>query len=95
MDNKYINDENLKRLGKYIAESLFDLSRDTDREDWLEENMRDYAIGELARCVTLQNLYLDREEFEKCAIMKLRIRELSDRLNMKDDFLKDLENDEE
>ena len=94
MDN--IKDENLKRLGKYIAESLFDLSRDTDREDWLEENMRDYTIGELARCVTLQNLYLDREEYEKCALMKIRIIELSDRLNLPiDSSLTDLDKDDE
>ena len=93
MDN--IKDENLKRLGKYIAESLFDLSRDTDREDWIEENMRDYAIGELARCVTLQNLYLDREEYEKCAIMKVRIMELSDKLNLPiDTDLTNFEDDE-
>ena len=96
MDNKYIKDENLKRLGKYIAESLFDLSRDTDREDWLEENMRDYAIGELARCVTLQNLYLDREEYEKCALMKIRIMELSDRLDLPvDPNLTNLDKDDE
>ena len=94
MDN--IKDENLKRLGKYIAESLFDLSRDTDREDWLEENMRDYTIGELARCVTLQNLYLDREEYEKCALMKIRIMELSDRLDLPiDPNLTDLDKDDE
>ena len=94
MDN--IKDENLKRLGKYIAESLFDLSRDTDREDWLEENMRDYAIGELARCVTLQNLYLDREEYEKCALMRIRIMELSDRLDLPvDPNLTDLDKDDE
>ena len=94
MDN--IKDENLKRLGKYIAESLFDLSRDTDREDWIEENMRDYAIGELARCVTLQNLYLDREEYEKCAIMKVRIMELSDKLNLPlDTDLTNLEDEDE
>ncbi len=93
MDN--IKDENLKKLGKYIAESLFDLSRDTDREDWLEENMRDYTIGELARCVTLQNLYLDREEYEKCALMKIRIMELSDRLDLPiDSSLTNLEEDE-
>ena len=94
MDN--IKDENLKKLGKYIAESLFDLSRDTDREDWLEENMRDYTIGELARCVTLQNLYLDREEYEKCALMKIRIMELSDRLDLPiDSSLTDLDKDDE
>ena len=94
MDN--IKDENLKRLGKYIAESLFDLSRNTDREDWIEENMRDYTIGELARCVTLQNLYLDREEYEKCALMKIRIMELSDRLDLPiNPNLTDLDKDDE
>ena len=80
MDN--IKDENLKRLGRFIAESLIDLASETNRENWIEENMRDHMIGELARCVTLQNLYLDREEYEKCALMKIRIMELSERLNI-------------
>ena len=80
MDN--IRNENLKNLGRFIAEALIDIARDTDKEDWIEENMKDHTIGELARCVTLQNLYLDREEFEKCAIMKIRIMELSERLGI-------------
>jgi len=80
MDN--IKDENLRRLGRYIAESLIDFARDTNSEDWIEENMKDHLLGELARCVTLQNLYLDKEEFEKCAIMKIRIMELSEKLNI-------------
>ena len=93
MDN--IKDGNLKRLGKFIAESLMDLAKNTDKEDWIEENMRDHMIGELARCVTLQNLYLDREEFEKCAIMKIRIMELSDRLGLPlDPNLTNLDEDE-
>jgi hypothetical protein len=92
MDN--IKDENLKRLGKYIAEALIDLALETKADDWMETNIRDHSIGELARCVTLQNLYLDKEEYEKCAIMKLRIQELSDRLNIDSSFLKDLEDDE-
>ena len=93
MDN--IKDENLKRLGKFIAEELIRLAKNTDREDWIEENMRDHLVGELARCVTLQNLYLDKEEYEKCAIMKLRIQELTDRLNMNDNFLDELEDEDE
>jgi hypothetical protein len=94
MDN--IKDENLKRLGKFIAEELINLASDTDREDWVEESIRDFNIGELARCVTLQNLYLDREEFEKCAIMKIRIMELSDSLNLPlDTDLTNLEDEDE
>ena len=80
MDN--IRDENLKRLGRYIAEALIDSARQNNSEDWIEENIRDFTIGELARCVTLNNLYLDREEYEKCAIMKLRIQDLTESLNI-------------
>ena len=92
MDN--IKDENLKRLGRFIAEELIDLAKETNSEDWVEENMRDHMIGELARCVTLQNLYLDREEFEKCAIMKLRIQDIKSMLKM-EDLDVNLEDDEE
>ena len=94
MDN--ISDDNLKRLAKFIAEELINLAKDTQQEDWLETNIRDNAVGELARCVTLQNLYLDREEYEKCALMKIRIMELSDRLNLPiDPNLTDLDKDDE
>ena len=94
MDN--IKDENLQRLGKYIAQELINLAKETDSDDWVEENMKDHLIGELARCVTLQNLYLDREEYEKCALMKIRIMELSDRLDLPiDSSLTNLEEDDE
>ena len=93
MDN--IKDENLKRLGKFIAEELINKALETSGNEWIEENMRDHIIGELARCVTLQNLYLDREEYEKCAIMKVRIMELSDKLNLPiDTDLTNFEDDE-
>ena len=93
MDN--IKDANLKRLGKFIAEALIDQALETVGEDWIEKNMRDHSIGELARCVTLQNLYLDREEFEKCAIMKLRIQEIKSILKIDEDLDINLEDDEE
>ena len=92
MDN--IKEENLKRLGRYIAEALIDQASMTEREDWVEANKKDYAIGELARCMTLNNLYLDREEYEKCAIMKLRIQDIKSTLKM-EDFDINLEEDDE
>ena len=93
MDN--IKDENLRRLGKYIAQELIDSARQTSGDDWIEENLRDFTIGELARCVTLNNLYLDREEYEKCAIMKLRIQDLTESLNIQEGFNPNIEDDEE
>ena len=92
MDN--IKDENLKRLGRFIAEELVNLAISMKGEDWLEKNKKDHYIGELARCVTLQNLYLDREEYEKCAIMKLRIQDIKSMLKM-DDLDINLEDEDE
>ena len=94
MDN--IPEDNLKKLAKFIAEELIGLAQETSGEDWTTTNIKDHQIGELARCVTLQNLYLDREEYEKCAIMKIRIMELSDRLGLPlDSSLTDLEDEED
>ena len=38
-----------------------------------EEN----AIGDVARYMTLMNLFQDEEEYEKCAIIKGRMREIN------------------
>ena len=80
MDN--IHDDNLKKLAKFNAEELVNLAKETSGPDWSTTNIKDHQIGELARCVTLQNLYLDREEYEKCALMKIRIMDLSDKLGL-------------
>ena len=48
-----------------IAEQVMDQRLDmTEEED---------AIGDMAKYMTLMNLFEDREEYEKCAICKLKI----------------------
>ena len=41
-----------------------------DRMSYYAEDLNDHAVGELARLMTLMNLYEDREEYEKCAAVK-------------------------
>ena len=94
MDN--IHEDNLKILARFIAEELINLAQETSGDDWTATNIKDHQIGELARCVTLQNLYLDREEYEKCAIMKIRIMDLSDKLGLPiDSSLTNFEDEDE
>ena len=93
MDN--IREENLKTLARFIAEELINLAKETSGDDWTATNIKDHQIGELARCVTLQSLYLDREEYEKCALMKIRIMDLSDKLGLPiDSSLTNFDDDE-
>ena len=84
MDN--IKDDNLKRLGKHIAQALIEAAMEENGDEWIIDESRDHLVGELARCVTLQNLYLDREEYEKCAMMKLRIMDITNKLDIEGNF---------
>ena len=88
-----ITDKELKKLGEYVASSLITKALESQIDDWNVNNNIDHLVGELARCMTLQNAYLDREEYEKCALMKIRIQEIKQKLGMPPDDIPE-ENDE-
>jgi len=80
------NEDQLKKLGEYIADSLIEIALQTNGDDWIAQDSHDHILGELARCITLQNLFLSREEYEKCAAMKIKIDKLTQMLDIEDDF---------
>ena len=88
-----ITDKEWKKLGEYIADSLITKALESQVDDWIVNNNVDHLVGELARCMTLQNAYLDREEYEKCALMKIRIQEIKQKLGIPPDDIPE-ENDE-
>ena len=75
----------LEKLGEYIANALITKALESQVDNWEVDNSLDHLVGELARCMTLQNAYLEREEYEKCALMKIRIREIKQKLGMPPD----------
>ena len=75
-------EDTLRSLGNHIAKALIKLAKQEPLEDYEIDDSEDYLVGELARCLTLQNLYLDREEYEKCAVMKLRIIIINKKLGL-------------
>ena len=57
--------------------------------DWDYINMteQEELLGELAKLMTLMNIFTDKEEYEKCALLKARIKDIKRKL-------KRIENDE-
>ena len=55
------------RLDSYLTEV------DWDYIDMTEEQE---LLGELAKLMTLMNLFTDKEEYEKCSLLKARIRDI-------------------
>ena len=88
-----MTDKELKKLANEIASALITKALEAQIDDWEVNNNIDHLVGELARCMTLQNAYLDREEYEKCALMKIRIQEIKQKLGIPPDDIPE-ENDE-
>ena len=55
--------------------------------DYIDMTEEEDLLSELAKLMTLMNLYTDKEEYEKCALLKVRIKDIKRKL-------KQIENDE-
>ena len=72
-----IADEIVKRIyGVQNPQKNIEPSEDEDMV-WYADRDDDHIIGELARLMTLNNLYEEREEYEKCHLIKAHIERLS------------------
>ena len=44
--------------------------------DYIDMTKEEDLLSELAQLMTLMNLYTDKEEYEKCSLLKARIRDI-------------------
>jgi hypothetical protein len=88
----------LGRLSNQIAAKLSQLRElvtfhdklyNMTQVDWDYINMteQEELLGELAKLMTLMNIFTDKEEYEKCSLLKARIKDIKRKL-------KKIENDE-
>ena len=48
--------------------------------DYIDMTDEEELLSELAKLMTLMNLYTDKEEYEKCSLLKARIKDIKYRL---------------
>ena len=79
MDN--MTDEQLNTMVELLADKLVKRIYGTQERDsdmmWYAEDEGDHMVGELARLMTLLNLYEEREEYEKCHLINKHITRVS------------------
>lgn len=65
-------DKLVDRLAGAMIKRIYGLEQAEARDSmaYYADDLNDHAVGELARLMTLINLYEDREEYEKCAAVK-------------------------
>ena len=90
MDDKSLDVLSAKVVARLIQ--LKELTMFHDRlqltqVDWNYINMTEEEdlLSELAKLMTLMNLYTDKEEYEKCSLLKARIKDIKYRLKQYED----------
>ena len=85
MDDKSLDILSAKIVARFI--SLKELTMWHDRLhmtqvdwDYIDMTEEEDLLSELAKLMTLMNLYTEKEEYEKCALLKARIRDIKSRL---------------
>ena len=76
MDNIIMTDKQLDKLVDKLAGAMIKRIYGVEQKEardtmaYYADNLDDHAVGELARLMTLMNMYEDREEYEKCHAVK-------------------------
>ena len=85
MDDKSLDVLSAKVVARFIQ--LKELTMWHDRLhmtqvdwDYIDMTEEEDLLSELAKLMTLMNLYTDKEEYEKCALLKARIRDIKYKL---------------
>ena len=76
-----MTEEQMKQLINGLADEMvkriYGIQNTSDDEiSWYADRDDDHAVGELARLMTLLNIYQDREEYEKCHLINKHIKKL-------------------
>ena len=90
MDNKSLDILSAKIVARFV--SLKELTMWHDRLrmtqvdwDYIDMTEEEELLSELAKLMTLMNLYTDKEEYEKCSLLKARIRDIKYKLKEYED----------
>ena len=76
-----MTDDQMKQLINGLADEMvkriYGIQATNDDEiSWYADRDDDHAVGELARLMTLMEIYQDREEYEKCHLINKHIKKL-------------------
>ena len=90
MDDKSLDILSAKIVARFV--SLRELTMWHDRLhmtqvdwDYIDMTEEEELLSELAKLMTLMNLYTEKEEYEKCSLLKARIRDIKSRLKEHED----------
>ena len=88
MDDKSLDILSAKIIARLVSLKELTIWHDELRQvdwDFIDMTEEEDLLSELAKLMTLMNLYTDKEEYEKCSLLKARIRDIKHKLKEYED----------
>ena len=83
MDDKSLDILSAKIIARLVSLKELTIWHDELRQvdwDFIDMTEEEDLLSELAKLMTLMNLYTDKEEYEKCSLLKTRIKSIKRQL---------------
>ena len=74
-----MTDEQIEQLAQRVARIILDQLHEGLLLD-MQPDQEEELLAELARCMTLMSKYLAKEQYEKCELLKKKIKTIEQKL---------------
>lgn len=75
-----MNDKDIEKLAERIAELLYQKAQKDFMVEVSAEDHEQILLAELAKAMTLLDAYLEKEQYDKCAIIQNKIKRIESKL---------------
>tara|TARA_Y100000401_G_scaffold114764_1_gene117273 strand:+ start:795 stop:1043 length:249 start_codon:yes stop_codon:yes gene_type:complete len=75
-----MNDDDIEKIAQRVADLLFERAQRDFIYEVPKEDEEQLLLAELAKAMTLLDAYLQKEEYDKCAIIQNKIKRIENKL---------------
>jgi protein-arginine kinase activator protein McsA len=75
-----MTDKDIEKIAQRVAELLYEKAHEEVSFDIPEEDEEQLLLAELAKAMTLLDSYLQKEQYDKCAIIQNKIKRIENKL---------------
>jgi len=75
-----MTNDDIEKIAQRVADLLYQRAQQDFVYEVPEEDQEQFLLAELAKAMTLLDAYLEKEQYDKCAIIQNKIRRIENKL---------------
>ena len=75
-----MTNDDIEKIAQRVADLLYQRAQQDFVYEVPEEDQEQFLLAELAKAMTLLDAYLEKEQYDKCAIIQNKIKRIENKL---------------